>query len=213
MPEKNGINQPDKTKLEEQDANIPAQTGIARVRGGKDDEYEVSVWENEGKLHIYVTKQSQLIVSLTVPTVVVDAPTPSFTLPDILPAQQDKEAPTEYPSITIEGYVGRTPAYRDSKHPDHIGEKELFFPMSYRPNPQNREVVVWYDIYLSEAKANELNKKNTLAKGKAISVSGTNHTHKVIKKSREGHDSEKTIHEIHGNEVTSLKRSPKPMST
>jgi hypothetical protein len=212
MPDENGIGQSTKAAIEQQSANIPTQTGIARVLAGRNDEYEVSVWDHEGCLHIDVTRQSQLIVSLTVPTVAVDAPTLSFTTPITLPTQKDHEVSVEYPSITIEGYVGRTPAYRDSKHPDHIGEKELFFPLSYRPNPQNREIVVWYDIYFFGAKADELNRKTTLAKGKAVNVMGTDHTHTVIKKSREGQDSEKTIHEVHGNEATTLKRSPKPMT-
>jgi Single-strand binding protein family len=200
MPDANGAEHATETNSEQQNKPIPVQIGMI-----KDAEFEVSVWKNDTGLLIHVTKQSLLIASLALPSVAFSGPSLSFSAPGTLPAQRA----SEYPPITIEGYVGRTPAYRDSKHPEHKGEKELYFPLSYRPDPANRDRVIWYDILVFGEQADQWNKEHLVPKGKAVRVSGIDRTHtKVVKTKQEG-DKERTFYEIHATEVKIINARPK----
>ena len=189
----------------------PRQIGLVA-----DGDHRITVWKRDDALLVQVERLNQVIASLAIPTTVFDASLHPVSpdgvlLPTTLPAREQATHP-EHPPITIEGYVGRTPAYRDSKHPDHKGEKELFFPMSYRPNLQNRDEVTWYDIYFYGPKAEQLNKDHYPPRGKAVRIQGTDHTHKTVKRVKVQDEGEKTIYEVHGNDVSVIKTRPQPMT-
>jgi hypothetical protein len=193
MSQENGENRPVENK--------PTQVGL--VRAG---DHVVTIYESENALLVQITRDDNLIASLAVPTVVFDA-SRNF---DALPTTTLKEE--EHKPITIEGYVGRTPAYRDSKHPEHKGEKELYFPVSYRPDPRDRDRVLWYDVLVFGEKAGQWNKEQFPPKGKAVHIEGKDYTHTKIVKTKQDGDKERTFLEIHATDVKVINARPKSVA-
>jgi hypothetical protein len=194
MAQENAENRPAESK--------PTQVGLVRT-----GDHIVTIYENENTLLVQVTRDNNLVASLAVPTIVYDASTHTHdlaTLPNTTPQEE------EHKLITIEGYVGRTPAYRDSKHPKHKGEKELFFPVSFRPDPRDRDRVLWYDVLVFGDKAGQWNKEQFPPKGKAVHIEGKDYTHTKIVKTKQEGEKERTFLEIHATDVKVINARPKP---